>query len=92
MEKKKLSNTKECDFCNIKAIYLCFICKNYFCEICYKIIHELKKNSQHQKELIDPYIPIEINCPEHPKYPLELFCIDEKGIIIILIFIFIYII
>ena len=83
MEKQKSSNMKECDFCNDKAIYLCFICRNYYCENCYKIIHDLKKNSQHQKELLDPFIPIEINCPKHPKYPLELFCNDEKGKIII---------
>ena len=48
-----------------------------------KIIHDLKKNPQHQKELLDPFIPIEINCPKHPKYPLELFCNDEKVKIVI---------
>jgi len=79
MENPKLINIKECDYCDLKAINICFKCRKYFCENCFKIIHNLKKNIGHQKELIDPFFPEEINCPIHSKYPLELFCINDKG-------------
>ena len=82
MDCNKPKQIKECSFCEIKAIYLCFQCRKYFCENCFKIIHDLKNNFEHKKELIDPFIPIEINCSEHPNYPLELFCLNDKGKII----------
>ena len=43
------------------------------------MIHDKQKNSQHKKEPIDPYIPFDLKCPEHPDIPLNLFCLDEKG-------------
>ena len=47
-------------------------------QIKYKV--ELKKeNSNHKKENIDYILPIDTRCPEHPKIPLNLFCLDEKG-------------
>ena len=70
---------KNCDICGANANCLCFNCINYFCDSCFKLIHDKQKNSNHKKEKIDPYIPIELKCKEHPKIPLNLFCIDEKG-------------
>ena len=70
---------KNCDICGENANCLCFNCINYFCDSCFKLIHDKQKNSNHKKEKIDPYIPIELKCKEHPKIPLNLFCIDEKG-------------
>ena len=32
-----------------------------------------------KKEKIDPYIPIDLKCPQHPRVSNNLFCIDEKG-------------
>ena len=85
MDNKKEKQFKLCDYCNNNANVLCYKYKLYFCENCYKIIHELKKNPEHQKEKIDPYIEIDLKCPEHPDYPLDLFCIDEKGMYNILL-------
>jgi len=70
---------KECDICEEPATILCFQCRQYFCENCFKFIHDKKKNSQHQNEIIDPFIPIELRCPEHPGNLLNLFCLDENG-------------
>ena len=79
MDKKKFKLIKECEICKSDALYICFECKSYFCESCFKFIHDKKKNSKHIKQNIDPFIPIDIKCTEHPDHPLSLFCIDEKG-------------
>ena len=76
---KANENMKVCEICKENAVFLCFTCKNYFCSKCYKYIHDMKINSEHKKENIDPYIPIDIKCPEHPDHPIYLFCKDEKG-------------
>ena len=78
MEKKQ-KQIKECDICGADATCLCFKCINYFCERCYKLIHDLQKNSNHKKEMIDHFVPIDLKCPEHPTIPINLFCLDEKG-------------
>ena len=70
---------KECEFCSSNATCLCFKCGNYFCDNCYKVLHNLEKYSNHNKENIDLYVPIDIKCPYHPISPLNLFCVDEKG-------------
>ena len=70
---------KECGICKISATCLCFKCANFFCESCDNFIHDKKININHIKENIDPFIPIDIRCPEHPEYPMHLFCINEKG-------------
>jgi len=70
---------KECDLCEETATSLCFQCIQYFCEKCYKFIHDKKKNNQHQKENIDPFIPIELKCTEHPGNQLNLFCLNENS-------------
>ena len=59
------------------------------------VIHALnvfmikKKNTNHKKEKIDYFVPIDTRCPEHEGNRINLFCIDEKGknIYIFLIFI-----
>ena len=38
-----------------------------------------KKNDNHKKETIDAFVPIDLKCPNHPKIPLNLFCLDEMG-------------
>ncbi len=84
MEEKQ-KNYKLCDICKSQAIYLCMECIiNYYCESCYKYIHDIGDNKNHKREKIDYFVPIDTRCPEHPKVPLDLFCIDEKGNINIL--------
>ena len=79
MEEKK-NNFKLCDICESQATFLCLEClSNYYCESCYKFIHDKKVKSNHKKEKIDLFIPIEARCPKHIKVPLNLFCADEKG-------------
>ena len=78
MEKNK-NGIKECDICGSNATSLCFKCLLYFCDSCYKFIHDKQKNSNHQKKIIDPYVPIDLKCQEHPEIALTLFCLDEKG-------------
>ena len=70
--------------CYSNATCLCFKCLNYFCDSCFKYIHEKQKYSNHQKENIDLYVPIEHKCPEHPNNELNLFCLEEKGILLFL--------
>ena len=71
---------KKCEICKVReAITLYFDCHSYFCEICYKFVHDIKQNSNHRKEKIDLFIPIDTKCPEHEDTPMNLFCIDEKG-------------
>jgi len=72
-------NIKKCVICKDKeAITLCFDCQSYFCEACFKYVHDFKENSNHNKEKIDLFIPIDTKCPEHKGSPMNLFCIDEK--------------
>ena len=78
MEKNK-NGIKECDICSSNATCLCFKCLQYFCDSCYKFIHDKRKNSEHKKKLIDPYVPIDIKCPEHPNGIMDFFCVNEKG-------------
>ena len=73
-------NFKHCDICEIQATLLCLECVcNYYCDSCYKMIHVIKENSNHKKEKIDFFVPIDTRCPEHPNVALNLFCLDEKG-------------
>ena len=77
MERKKIG-IKECDLCDSNATSLCFKCLSYFCDSCYKLINDKQKYSNHQKILIDPYVPMDLKCLDHPQIPLTLFCLDEK--------------
>ena len=76
---KNITQIKKCEICESDAVCLCFQCINYYCENCYKIIHDLKKNNNHKKEPIDPFVPFDLKCPSHPTFPTNLFCFDEKG-------------
>ena len=78
MENQK--NSKQCEICkDEEATSLCLDCYNYFCEACYKFVLDRKKNSNHKKEKIDLFLPIDIMCPEHGRNSMNLFCVDEKG-------------
>ena len=70
---------KKCEFCKIDATCLCFPCKTYFCDSCFKLGHNTEGFKSHKKEKIDYYVPIDLKCTEHKLYPMELFCINEKG-------------
>ena len=72
----------------VNAIYLCFQCNNYFCELCYKFVHDKEINSNHKKENIDPFVSIDLKCPEHPQDGISLFCIDEKGKIFLILILY----
>ena len=79
MEEKQ-QNFKYCEICKSKATTFCLECLyNYYCDSCYKLVHDNKENSNHKKEKIDYYVPIETRCPEHKNVPFNLFCLDEKG-------------
>ena len=73
------TNIKECEVCRRQATNICYECFIYFCDSCYKIAHENLKNNNHKKEKIDYFIPIDTKCQVHPKIPINLFCLDEKG-------------
>ena len=70
---------KKCEICLVDATCLCFKCMSYYCDSCFKIIHDKQLKSQHKKVVIDPYVPIDLKCPEHPKIANNLFCADDKG-------------
>ena len=84
---KKSSLIKKCEVCEVDATCLCFECLNYFCESCFKLIHD-KKKTQHEKEKIDPFVPVDIKCPKHPRIIMDLFCTEEKGKTIYIFIIF----
>ena len=77
MEEKK--NIKQCEICGNDATSLCYKCISYFCEECYKYVHSKDRNKEHKKEKVDYFVPIDTKCPDHPKIPVTLFCVDEKG-------------
>ena len=58
----------------------------YFCESCFKLAHKSEETNSHSKEKIDYYCPIDTKCSIHLTHPLDLFCIDEKGKLMIIIY------
>jgi len=70
---------KKCEICKIDSTCLCYLCKIYFCDSCFKQYHNNEEYKTHKKDKIDYYIPIDLKCPEHKLYPMELFCVNEKG-------------
>ena len=76
---KKQSQIKHCEICEEMANYLCLSCSWYYCESCFKFVHDKKAKSNHKKESIDPFVPIDTKCPDHPNNSMNLFCVDEKG-------------
>ena len=57
---KNSEQFKVCDICKINATSLCFKCNSYFCDSCFKFVHDKQANSNHKKENIDPFIPIDL--------------------------------
>ena len=74
-----MNSIKKCEICKINAICLCLKCNSYYCESCFKFVHDKQSNNNHNKEVIDAFIPIDTKCPDHPNIPINLFCVDEKG-------------
>ena len=70
------SKIKKCEICNSDPNSLCYQCISYFCEKRFKFVHDNQNNSQHKKEEIDPFVPIDTKCPDHSKIPVNLFCVD----------------
>ena len=64
---KKSNLIKYCESCGSNATNLCFECLEYYCESCFKYFHEKKLKSKHKKEDIDPYVPIDLKCPDIQK-------------------------
>ena len=77
--KKNNNNFKKCEICKIEATSLCLECSNYYCDACSKYVHDKKENNVHKIQKIDYFVPWDTKCPEHPKVPINLFCIDENG-------------
>ena len=76
---EQILKEKLCEICRKQATNICFECFIYLCDSCYKLIHErFQKDDKHRKEKIDYFTPIDTKCPEHPKIPVNLFCMDEK--------------
>ena len=79
MEKNQRTLIKECEICKEDANSLCFKCNSYYCEQCFNYVHGKKNNSNHIKERIEPFVSIDLKCPEHKDHPMFLFCVEEKG-------------
>ena len=77
---------RKCEICEENATNLCFKCMSYFCDSCFKFIHEKKNKKDHQKELVDPFVQINMKCPDHPLNAITLFCINEKGKLYIILY------
>jgi len=74
---------RKCEVCLVEATCLCYKCLEYYCDSCYNISHKSEEKKNHKKEKIDYYISMDMKCPEHNLNPNNLFCVDEKGNIII---------
>ena len=81
-----MDSFKKCEICKKEAKSLCLVCMNYFCDSCYEFIHEKEANKQHKKEFIDYFVPFDTKCKQHPTNPISLFCVDDNGKKINLIF------
>lgn len=88
MEENINKEEKKCEICKESAAYICFDCPFYLCYSCFEFIHGKNANMMHQKDEIDPFILLDIKCPEHQQNSMNLFCINERSNkYIILIFI-----
>ncbi len=70
---------KKCRDCKNIASILCMDCYEYFCDECSKSLHNKECNKAHKIEKINQSVLIDTKCKDHTAYPLELFCLDEKG-------------
>ena len=73
------SKLKKCEICQIDSTCLCFKCMSYFCDICFKSAHSNEERKYHKKDKIDNFAPIDIKCKSHKLYPMDLYCVNEKG-------------
>ena len=76
---KRETLIKNCEYCGTNATCLCFECLEYYCDSCFKYDHNKQLKAHHKSEAIDPYVPIDLKCKEHPKNPNNLYCSNEKG-------------
>ena len=74
-------NKQQCNFCKEDSTCLCYKCLNFYCDSCFKFAHNKEQFQSHKKDEIDNEIPIKLRCQEHNLCPMNLFCVDEKGII-----------
>lgn len=74
------SKLKKCEICLTDANCLCYKCMSYYCHSCYNFVHKNEERKSHKKEKIDYLVPLDVKCPEHKLIPLNLFCVDDKGI------------
>ena len=82
---KKINiNDKNCELCKELASNICCECCLYLCDSYFLFFHLKKENLFHKKEEIDPFIFIDIKCPEHPNIPMNLFCFKVKSNIYII--------
>ena len=72
-------NEKKCDLCEEKTSNIFFEYSFFLCDSCFNFLHAKKSKEAHKKEEIKPYFSMKMKCPLHPKIPLNLFCIEEKG-------------
>ena len=77
MEEK--TEEKKCELCKEKATNICFDCCLYLCESCFKFLHKKKAILQHKMVEIDPYVSMDIKCPNHLNNKINAFCIEEKS-------------
>ena len=71
---------KKCDIGKEDATCSCFNCMFSFCDSCFKTAHHKEETQSHIKDWIHYYVHIDLRCPEHNLSPMNLFCVDEKGI------------
>ena len=76
---EQIADRKKCDICKNNATIICYDCSFYLCDTCFEFIHKNNVNSEHKNEPIEPFISFDIRCPEHPKIPMSLFCVNEKS-------------
>ena len=77
---EKDNSLKKCEICEIEATSLCLKCNSYYCDSCFKYVHEKKAKNNNKREKIDYFVPIPTKCSDHPQIPINLYCLDEKGI------------
>ena len=75
-------NSKLCEICGNKSTDLCWDCPSYFCDTCLQYVHSKEQNNQHKIEKTESNLLIDLidtTCANHPKIPMNLFCLNEKG-------------
>ena len=68
-----------CELCKEQANNICFDCCLYLCEPCFKFLHQKKAILEHKMIEIDPYVSMDIKCPNHPNNKINIFCANEKS-------------